>query len=484
MGDNLKEKIMGAVAWSSIDRFGQQAIQFMIGLVLARLLSPADFGLIGMMMVFSALSFVLIESGFGLALVRKKDADETDFNTIFYFNIFTSLLLYILLFFSAPIIADFFNQPKLVVIGRVLFLAILFNALYLVPFVKLGKILDYKTIAKVNLISTALSGICGAALAFMDYGVWALVAQQVLYHFFRMINFHLFVKWKPKALFSFSVIREFWSFSIHLLGTSILNVLFNNLYILLLSRYYPIKQVGYYSQASKLNETFNFSFQSILVSSTYSLFAQLQDDDVRFRHVFRKIVQRVSIVTFPVMVVLIAVAKPFIFVSLSVKWMEAVPLFQLLCLASLFAPLYVLNINALNARGESKKTFVVEIIKKGLILLSVVISFRFGIFAMLLGNVFANFVSYLMSVLFLKNNLNHYIKHQIADFTSCVFVAFFIAFCAFSLSFVIENYYLLLASQILLSIILYVAVIKLFYNEIYSKSKDYVSDKLISLKMR
>ena len=312
MGDNLKEKMMGAVAWSSIDRFGQQAVQFLIGLVLARLLTPADFGLIGMVMVFSALSFVLVESGFGLALVRKKEANETDFNTIFYFNIFVSLLLYTLLFFSAPAIAQFFKQPQLILLGRVIFLAILFNALYLVPFMQLGKAMDYKTIAKVNLISTTLSGICGALLAIMQYGVWALVAQQVLYHFFRMICFHLFVKWKPKALFSFKVIREFWGFSIHLLGTSILNVLFNNLYVLLLSRYYPIRQVGYYSQANKLSETFNFSFQAILVGSTYSLFAQIQDQDERFRHVFRQIVQKVSIVTFPIMLVLIAIAKPFI----------------------------------------------------------------------------------------------------------------------------------------------------------------------------
>lgn len=482
MGDNLKEKMMGAVAWSSIDRFGQQAVQFLIGLVLARLLTPADFGLIGMVMVFSALSFVLVESGFGLALVRKKEANETDFNTIFYFNIFVSLLLYTLLFFSAPAIAQFFKQPQLILLGRVIFLAILFNALYLVPFMQLGKAMDYKTIAKVNLISTTLSGICGALLAIMQYGVWALVAQQVLYHFFRMICFHLFVKWKPKALFSFKVIREFWGFSIHLLGTSILNVLFNNLYVLLLSRYYPIRQVGYYSQANKLSETFNFSFQAILVGSTYSLFAQIQDQDERFRHVFRQIVQKISIVTFPIMLVLIAIAKPFIFVLLSEKWMEAVPFFQLLCLASLFAPLYVLNINALNARGESKLTFTVEIIKKGLILLSVVLSFSFGITAMLWGYIMANCTSYLISILFLKKNLHHYIKHQMTDFMGCIVVGVFIALCDYAFSFVIENNYLLLAVQILVSMSLYITIIKLFYNDLYKKGVGFITKQLVNIK--
>ena len=339
--------------------------------------------------------------------------------------------------------------------------------------------MDYKTIAKVNLISTTLSGIFGAALAFMQYGVWALVAQQVLYHFFRMICFHLFVKWKPKAIFSFQVIREFWKFTIHLLGTSILNVLFNNLYVLLLSRYYPIKQVGYYSQANKLSETFNFSFQAILVGSTYSLFAQIQDNDERFRHIFRQIVQKVSIVTFPIMLVLISIAKPFIFVLLSVKWMEAVPYFQLLCLASLFAPLFVLNTNALNARGESKLTFTVEIIKKGLIILSVIICFHFGINTMLWGYVMANFVSYLISILFLKNNLKHYIKHQITDFLGAILVGFFIAICDFSLSFIIDNNYLLLASQMFLSVVLYIGIIKVFYTDLYNKSIGFINKKVL-----
>lgn len=478
MADDLKKKMLGAVTWSSIDRFGQQAVQFVIGLILARLLSPADFGLIGMVLVFSALSFVLVESGFGQALVRKQDADETDFNTIFYFNIFTSILLYFVLFFSVPFIAAFFKQPQLVLIGRVVFLAILFNALYLVPFVKLGKVMDFKTIAKVNLLSTALSGICGVTMAFMHYGVWALVAQQVLYHFFRMVTFHFFVKWKPQWIFSFDVIRNFWRFSINLLGTSVLNVLFNNLYVLLLSRFYPIKQVGYYSQANKLSETFNFSFQSVLVGSTYSLFAQIQHNDERFRRIFREIAKKTSIVTFPVMLGLIAAAEPFVFVLLSEKWLPAVPYFQLLCLASLFGPLYTLNISALNSRGRSKVTFRIEIIKKALILLSVVICFHFGIIYMLWGYAFSCFIAYLISILYLKSNLNHFIKHQITDFIGCISIGVVIAVCAFGLSFLIHNNYFLLSVQIMLSGILYLLSIKLFFKELYNNGFRFISKKL------
>lgn len=478
MGDNLKQKMIGALAWSTIDRFGQQAVQLVIGMILARLLSPDDYGLLGMVMIFAALSFVLVESGFGQALIRKTDATETDYNTIFYFNIGVSVSLYLILFFSVPQIAVFLNQPKLIPVGRIIFLAIVFNALYLVPITKLGKIMDFKTIAKVNLISVLLSGITGIILAVFSFGVWALVAQQVLYHFFRMVSLHIFVRWKPQLIFSFKVIKEFWSFSIHLLGTSVLNVIFNNLYILVLSRFYPIKHVGYYSQANKLNETFNFSFQAILVGSTYSLFAQIQNDDVRFRRIFREIAQKTSIVTFPIMLVLIAIAQPLIFVLLSEKWLPAVPFFQILCLASLFSPLYTLNINALNARGESKKTFQIELLKKGLILISLIVSFNWGIIAMLWGYALSSLVSYLISMTFLKKSIMHYIKHQATDTLNSLITGSSLAIVAYLLSFLISNLYVLFFTQLISVLVLYTIIIRSIYPQLYKKAYLFLIEKI------
>lgn len=482
MGDNLKQKMLGALAWSSVDRLGQQVVQFVIGLILARLLNPTDFGLLGMVTIFSALSYVLVESGFGQALIRKQDADEIDFNTIFYFNIFTSLLLYLILFACTPYIARFFNQPKLVIVGRIIFLAILFNALYLVPFTKLAKKMDFKTIAKVNIFSTLLSGVCGVIIAFMHYGVWALVTQQVLYQFLRLISIHFFVKWKPKFMFSFKVILNFWKFSVNLLGTSVLNVIFNNLYVLLISKFYPIRQVGYYSQSNKLSETFNFTFQSILVGSTYALFSQIQHEDERFRRIFRGIAKKTSIITFPIMLVLIAIANPFIYVLLSEKWMPIVPYFQLLCLASLFGPLYTLNVSALNSRGNSKATFRIEIIKKILILLSVIVSFHFGIISMLWSYVIACFIAYLISILYLKKDLNHFIKHQLNDFIVCIIIGIIISICAYGFSFFIHNNYLLLGIQISFSSIFYVLSIKFIQPTLYNEAFTFIFNEISKLK--
>lgn len=478
MGDNLKQKMLGALAWSSVDRLGQQVVQFVIGLILARLLNPTDFGLLGMVMIFSALSYVLVESGFGQALIRKQDANETDYNTIFYFNIFTSLILYLILFALTPSIARFFIQPKLVIVGRIIFLAILFNALYLVPFTRLVKVMDFKTVAKVNLFSTALSGAIGIVFAFMHLGVWALVVQQITYHFFRMILFHFAVDWRPKWMFSFQVIREFWKFSVHLLGTSILNVAFNNLYVLLLSRFYPIKQVGFYTQSNKLSETFNYSFQQVLLSSTFTLFTQVQNDNVRLIRIFREVERKTSIITFPIMLVLIAIAQPFIHVLLSVKWLPSVPYFQMLCLASLFTPFYVLNLSALNARGHSKITFRVEIIKKSLITLSVLCCFHFGIMGLLLGYVLSCFISYLISNYYIKKDIHISIKSQLIDLFPNILIGAALAIIASSVSLFITQPVLLLSCQLATVASLYLIIIKLTQPNLFRQVNRIIHDKV------
>lgn len=482
MGDNLKEKTIGALKWSAVDRFGQQIIQFFIGIILARLLSPDDYGLIGMIMIFAALSFVLVESGFGQALIRKQDATETDYSSVFYFNIFTSVLLYLLLFFYTPYIALYFNQPQLDLLGKVIFTAILFNAFYLVPFARMLKEMNFKSIAKVNLISTILSGILGVIMAFTNFGVWSLVAQQVTFHFFRMILYQIIVKWRPKLIFSFNVIREFWSFTLPILGTALLNVIFNNLYVFILGKNYQKKDVGYYTQANKLSETFNFSFQQILLGGTFSMFSQIQNDEPRFRRIFREITRKASIVSIPAMLVFIAIAQPFISVLLSIKWLPSVPYFQLLCLASLFAPFYGLNITALNARGLSKQTFSIEIAKKGLILLSVVVSFRYGVITMLWGYAMASFIAYLISVVYIKHDIQHYIKNQITDLIPAFTIGVLSSVPAYLLSYILSNAYWLIFAQFGVVVFIYVFSVKFIQPEIYKKTQAVVVEKIKSLK--
>jgi len=482
MGDNLKQKTLSAFTWTTIDRFGQQAVQLIIGIILARLLSPGDYGLMGMVMIFAALSYVLVDSGFGQALIRKTEADETDYNSVFYFNIGISLVLYVVLYFLSPAIANFFKQPELILVNRITFLAIIFNAFYLVPYSKLGKILDYKTIAKVNIISVSLSGSLGVVLAFLHYGVWALVVQQVSYHFFRMVFFYLFVRWKPKLIFSFRVIRSFWKFSIHLLNTSILNIIFNYLFVIILGKFYKKSEVGYYTQGNKLSETFNFTFQSILLGSTFSLFSHIQHDEDRFRRIFGELSSKISIITFPIILCLIAAGKPLIEIVWSAKFLPSVPYFRLLCLASLFLPLYTLNISALNARGQSRITFRIEMIKKILILIAIFITFSQGIIPMLWGYAAANIAAYFLSIFYIKTELKHSLKQQIMAFSQSLGWGIILGIMVASLSLLIKPSYFLLPVQIILAAAFYLLIIRFFYRELYEKGMVFLKSHIPSVK--
>jgi len=481
MSDNLKRKMLNAITWTTIDRFGQQSVQFIIGLVLARLLSPDDFGLIGMVMIFVGLSSVLVDGGFGQALIRKEKPSQTDYSTIFFLNFGVSVFLYLILFFLAPYISLFFNQPRLTNISRVLFLSIIFYALYFVQYVIIIKEVIYKSLAKVNITATIISGGVGVLLAMRGAGVWALVVQQISYHIIRLILFFIIQKWRPILSFSFSVIKEFWTFSIHLLGTSVLNVIFNNLYSVLIGKFYPLKQVGFYTQANKLSETVNYSFQQILQGGTYPLLVRIQNDEERYRRVYRTMVHTISIFIFPLIFTLITVSKPLILILLSEKWSATIPLFQLLCLANIFTPFYGLNISVLNSRGESKKSLQLELIKKGLILLSIFVCFLYGIIIMLIGFVFANYISYGVSMFFIKKNLNYQLKRQFLDIFPSFVVSILVSTIVFLLKGIIpsNNLLILLLIQSTVALVIYIILIYIFDNVFFQKIKNYIQSRIL-----
>jgi len=467
--------MVNALTWTTIDRFGQQIVQVVIGLVLARLLSPEDYGLIGMVMIFIALSSVLIDGGFGQALIRKENANQTDYSTIFFLNLGISIFLYTILFLLAPLIARFFKQPQLILVSRVLFIAIIFNALYFIQYVIIIKEVAFKILAKVNISSTFISGAIGIFLAIKGTGVWALVIQQISYHMFRLVLFYIYRQWRPILAFSFSVIKEFWTFSIHLLGTSVLNAIFNNIYSFLIGKFFPLKQVGYYAQANKLSETVNFSFQQIVMSATYPLLVQIQNEVDRFKRVYRKMVNSISIFIFPFLLTLITISRPLISILLTAKWAASVPFFQLLCLANLFSPFFGLNVSVLNSRGESRKSLQLELIKKSLIFLSIFICFFYGIITMLIGFVIANYIAYGASMFFIKKNLDYKFKQQFSD----IFPTFTAAILVSALLFLIKalipghNPFILLLSQLAVASIIYVILLYIFEKENFQKVMIY-----------
>jgi O-antigen/teichoic acid export membrane protein len=370
---------------------------------------------VGILFVFFGLSTVLIDGGFGQGLIKKPDANKEDFSTVFFLNIILSILLYIILFFSAPLIAAFFSQPDLISLARVAFLAVLIFPLYQTQQIQLLRKLNYKQLASVNIGSVGLSGAIAVVMAVNDYGVWSLVYQQLLFHFFRFVFFTLQNRWKPALTFKSATIRELWRFTLPLLGQSVLNVIFNQIYIVIIGRFYPIGKVGYFTQANKYSETVNAATQNILSMGTFPSFAKIQDDKERLLRVYKRLISSVSMITFPLVVFLIVAAEPIVVTLISEKWLPSVVLLQLLLLANIFNPQYTININILNATGASGTTLKLEIIKKSLIMVSIIACFSFGIEAMLAGFVAANVLAYVISMVSIKKVLKHYYKHQVGD---------------------------------------------------------------------
>jgi len=469
MGDSLKQKMISAVVWSTVEKSGQQLIQFLAGIVLARLLMPEDFGVMGIIMIFVALSMIMVESGFGQALIRRANVTASDYSSVFYFNLISAVLIYLILFLCAPLIAAFFHQHQLTLLVRVMSLVLIVNALYLIPYAQLGRELDFKTISRVNIISISAGAALGILVAFFQFGVWSLVVQQSVYHVVKLFLLHLTVGWHPKAKFDFGIIRSLWSFSLNILFTSIVNILFNNLFLIILGRSYSKNETGQFAQGNKLSETFSYTFQSIFAGSTFALFSRLQDDISRLGRILGEMIRRTALITIPVVCILIAAASSLVPLLWTEKFLPAVEYFRLMSLASLLTPFYIMNINALNARGKSKKTMTIELIKKAIILIGIIAMYQWGIRYMLMAFVAGSLLSYPVSVWYVKKELNRSFRQQIADVLPGLITGAVTGFAAVTFNIVETSYWLKLTLQLSVSSMIYLIIIRIFFRQLYDK---------------
>ena len=478
MGDGIKAKMINGLAWTSVNVFGMQAVQLVIGIFLARILIVDDFGKIGILFFFVGLSTVLIDGGFGQALLRKKDITSSDYSTFFYLNIATSVMLYLLLYAAAPFISSFFNEPELTDIARVLFLSVLLFSLYFVQHVSLLKKLDYKSVAIINISAVAISGLVALLLAFWNYGVWVLVYQQLSFHLVKVLLYPVFHKWRPIAAFSVDVIRQNMRFSVGIFLQTALNVIFTNIYTLLIAKLYSIKSTGYYTQANKYSETVNTISNSILTAGTYPVFAQIQDDKERLLRVYRTLITSVTLLIFPLIFFLIAVAQPLIVTIITDKWLLSVPFFQLLLAANLFQSVYSVNINILNARGQSRDTLKLEISKKSLIVFSILGCYQLGIAEMLIGLLIANFISFALSMRLIKNAFTHYYRHQILDLLRTLIMSAVLATAIYPLTFLNFPSYLIVLLQSVLFFVLYLAGVYFLFPAKWQEALAFLIEKL------
>ncbi len=390
MASNLGQKASRGAVWASIDRFGSMGIQFVVNLVLARLLLPEDFGIIGMLTIFIVVSQTLIDGGFGSAIIQKKSPSEADYSTIFYWNIGFSLLLYLILYAFSPLIAHFYKMPLLCNVLRVIALSLIVTGIVNIQRTRLQKELAFKTIAIVNLSSTIVSALIAITMAAFGYGVWSLVAMQLIYGFTVVIILAIVTRWIPKFIFSKNSMKELFGFGGFILAATVLQTICQNIQGLIIGKKFSATQMGYYSQAYKLNQVTSYSIPQVIVQVMFPVYSSLQDDKPKLNEMVLMNMRVVSFIIFPILATLIVIANPLIEGLYGGKWMPSVPYFRILCVGGFFVCLQNLNFYAVAAVGKSKSLFIWSFYKWGFLLATLLIGMNFGMMGILWGMVLSS----------------------------------------------------------------------------------------------
>lgn len=477
MAKTLKEKTAHGLVWSIIDKFGQQAIFVVFGICMAQLLTPSDFGLVGMLSVFSVMVGLFQESGFSAALIRKQEATQSDYSSVFYLNISISLVCYILLYWSAPAIAAFFKQPQLITISRVLFCSFFINSFGIIQYTLLNKRFKFKALAQINAVAIFLSGAAGVYMAYLGYGPWALVTQMLLAAFFKTTLLWIYSDWRPTAHFDLGSLKVMFSFSFKILLTNMINHVSSNLYPSLIGRFFNPAQVGFYTQAYKWQVLPLDAISTPIQNVGFPLLSELQHDAERQKRIFRKLVRVTAFISFPAILGFLFVAKEVVYLLLSAKWENSIILIQLLSAGALFYPLYCLFNSSLKANGHSRIILRMEIVRNILVLINLFCTLKFGINQLVIGLGITNILFFF---------INYGITHRFLSYKWKEFFGDIAPFLLLSIGLILVNAYICtFIDHLLLSLIykitstalLYFGLLKLFHPEIINEAMAFIHKK-------
>jgi len=397
MEKSLKQKTVSGIVWSSFERLSVQGIQFFIMIIMARLLLPSDYGLIGMLAIFIAISQSFIDSGFSNALIRKYDRTEIDFSTVFYFNVIVGLFFYLLLFFASPAIARFYNAPSLEMVTKVVSVNLFINSLTVVPRAKFTIDVDFKSQAKASVFSVIFSGALGIWMAYNGYGVWALVIQSVVNGLINMVLLWYYSRWIPAWVFSWSSFNEMFSFGSKLLLSGLLDTIYKNIYTIVIGKKFSAQDLGYFTRADQFAQFPSSNVTGIVGRVTFPILSSIQQDEPRLKSVYRKYLRMSAFIVFPLMIGLAALAHPLILVLLTPKWEGVVLLLQIMCFASMWYPIHAINLNLLQVMGRSDLFLRLEIIKKIIGVVILFITIPMGIVAMCIGMIVSSFFALIVN---------------------------------------------------------------------------------------
>ena len=456
---SLKDKTVKGVIWSSVERFSVQGIHFIVMLVVARLLEPKDFGLVGMLTIFMAVSQSLIDSGFSQALIRKLDRTDTDQCTVFYFNIVVSLCLYLILFLIAPFVADFYNEPQLTSLMRVLCLMVIINSMAVVQRAIYTASLNFKTQAKATFSAAVVSGVVGIYMAWSGFGVWSLVGQQLTSATANTFMLWWYSSWRPKLIYSWKSFRELFAFGSNLLLSGLLDTIYNNIYQIVIGKIYSAANLGFFTQAKHISALPSSNINGIIVRVTYPVLSTIQDDDERLSVNYRKLLRTSAFIVFPLMCGLAGISRPLVNILLGSKWNFTSTLLVPICMAMMWYPVHAINLNLLKVKGRSDLFLRLEIIKKILGVSMLIATAPFGLIVMCYGTVVNSIIALIINTYYTGKLINMSFIRQMIDLAFTLFLSLSMFFIVYGLTFVFDSHYLQLIVGMTIGIIYFTIII-------------------------
>ena len=439
---STENKSINATAWAFIDKIVYTGIQFVISIVLARLLSPNDYGVVALLLVFVSLGQVFIDSGFGNGLIRKESCTREDYNTAFVFNIIVSILVYLMLFVAAPFISNFYKVEILSSVLRIYGLSLIINSFSIVPNSILTRGLSFKKMAKCRLLCGVISGVVAIVMAYLGYGVWALVGQTLLTSLVYSLAVNIETKWSPRVVFNYRSFNYLWGFGSKMLLSGLLSSIYSNIYSLVIGRFYSKADLGYFNRGNSLGNILPEIIQSSFGKSIFPLLSQQKSDKSALFALYRKYTKVVSLISFPCIIFSAVFARPFILLLLTQKWNGAIFYMQVFSLACLMAPVGMINMNLLMALGRSDIMLRADIVKKTIGIIVVLILVRFSVRTLAVGSLVLEFLIYFVNLYYVKKTTNIPYFGQIADMFPFIMVALFSGLIAFFPQLFVENYLL------------------------------------------
>ncbi len=414
---SLKKVTISGLFWSFSGLIANQGVQFVIQIALARLLTPVDFGIIGMTTVFIALAQSFADCGFANALIREKDTSQEDYSTVFYFSFAVSLFLYLILFFSSNAISVFFREPQLTAVIRVIAIILIINSFSIIQITIMNKNLQFKTVTKVLVISSLLSGIIAIIFAYYGFGVWSLVIRTVSMQVIQCILVFIYNFWLPSPVFRMNSFKRLYGFGWKLMAAGVIDTMYQNLYYLIIGKAFTATELGYYSNAQKLRDIASSSISNSVQKVSYPVLSRIKDERQRLRQGYRKVIRAVVFVTFPLMLGIAVAAEPIILTMFGRKWFSSISYFQILCLAGMLFPLHALNLDILQVVGRSDLFLRLEVIKKvvGFTSISLVLFFNLGISGLLWAAVIVSYISYFINSYYSAELISYSAAEQIKD---------------------------------------------------------------------